>query len=42
LVVDGSSEDLEPLLELMSEPIPWAPGLVLKGDGFTCDFYRKE
>lgn len=27
---------------VMAEPLPWAPGLVLKGDGYTCDFYRKD
>jgi DNA polymerase len=26
----------------MSQPIDWAPGLPLKGDGYVCDFYRKD
>lgn len=32
---------LEEVLGLMKEPIPWAPGLPLKGDGFRNDFYFK-
>jgi DNA polymerase bacteriophage-type len=28
--------------EAMADPIPWAPGLPLRGDGFTTAFYRKE
>lgn len=27
---------------LMAEPIPWAPGLVLKGAGFENDYYMKD
>ena len=27
---------------MMAEPIPWAPGLVLKGAGFECDYYMKD
>ena len=33
---------LQRALEIMAEPIPWAPGLLLKGDGFTCQFYKKD
>jgi len=33
---------LEQVCELMGQPIPWAPGLPLKGDGFECYYYRKE
>lgn len=30
-------------LELMSQPLPWAPGLILKGDGFVAEkYYRKD
>lgn len=32
---------LEEVLGLMKEPISWAPGLPLKGDGFRNDFYFK-
>ncbi|QIB58203.1 DNA polymerase [Blautia producta] len=27
---------------LMAEPIPWAPGLILKGAGFENDYYMKD
>jgi DNA polymerase len=27
---------------LMAEPLPWAPGLLLTGDGFVTNFYRKD
>ena len=33
---------LKQLLQLMADPIPWAPGLLLKGDGFVGDYYRKD
>jgi DNA polymerase len=26
----------------MSTPIDWAPGLPLKGDGYVCDYYKKD
>ncbi|HNW87745.1 MAG TPA: DNA polymerase [Candidatus Limiplasma sp.] len=33
---------LDELLAMMAEPINWAPGLLLKGDGFITDYYRKD
>ncbi len=36
---DGALKDV---LEIMATPIPWAPGLPLKGDGYQCDYYRKD
>lgn len=33
---------LEEVLGLMREPIPWAPGLPLKGAGYRNDFYYKD
>lgn len=33
---------LDEMNELLSQPIPWADGLLLKGDGFVSDFYKKE
>lgn len=33
---------VEGLCALMAEPIPWAPGLVLKGAGFEKEFYIKD
>ena len=34
--------ELQPLLDIMATPIPWAPGLLLKGAGFTCEYYQKD
>ena len=39
--VDGP-EALEDILDIMAEPIPWAPGLPLKGAGFICRYYQKD
>lgn len=33
---------LQSMLEIMATPIPWAPGLVLKGDGYITPYYRKD
>ncbi len=33
---------LHDTLEIMAAPVPWAPGLLLRGDGYTTDFYRKD
>ena len=35
----GSVEEVN---EIMSEPMPWAPGLPLTADGFECDYYQKD
>ena len=45
MVVDVPKEDEDALQRInaaMSEPISWAPGLPLKGDGYICEFYRKD
>lgn len=33
---------VEEICGLMAEPIPWAPGLILKGAGFESNYYRKD
>jgi DNA polymerase len=33
---------LKDICAILTEPLPWAPGLILKADGFVCDFYKKE
>lgn len=38
----GAETRLEELLSLMAAPIPWAPGLLLKGEGFLSNYYRKD
>lgn len=45
MIVDVPVEDTGALAFInaqMAEPIDWAPGLPLKGDGYICDFYRKD
>lgn len=45
MIVDVPREDRDALQRInaaMSEPISWAPGLPLRGDGYECDFYKKD
>jgi len=42
VIVEGPEDKLADILATMAEPIPWAPGLLLKGDGFVSDYYMKE
>jgi DNA polymerase bacteriophage-type len=34
--------DLDRVIEIMREPINWAPGLPLNADGFVADYYMKD
>jgi DNA polymerase len=27
---------------VMGQPIPWAPGLLLRADGYTTKYYKKD
>lgn len=45
MIVDVPVEDTEALARInkaMSDPISWAPGLPLKGDGYETPFYKKD
>lgn len=43
VIVDAQQElTVEDLCALMAEPIPWAPGLILKGAGFEGNYYKKD
>ena len=33
---------LKDISAVMGRPIPWAPGLLLRGDGYLCSFYQKD
>ena len=33
---------VEEMSEIMGRPIPWAPGLPLRADGYACPFYQKD
>jgi hypothetical protein len=37
---DGSR--WEDMAEVMSRPIEWAPGLLLRADGYDTKFYKKD
>jgi DNA polymerase len=39
--VDGPDR-LQEILDIMATPLDWAPGLPLKGAGFTCKYYQKD
>lgn len=38
----GAELALRDISEVMGQPIPWAPGLLLRGDGYLCSFYQKD
>ena len=43
VIIDAPMETtVEAICDLMAEPIPWAPGLVLKGAGFESSYYMKD
>lgn len=43
VIIDAPMETTaEEICSLMAEPIPWAPGLVLKGAGFESSYYMKD
>ena len=43
VVIDApAGASLPEVLALMGRPLPWAPGLPLRADGFRCDFYMKD
>lgn len=43
VIIDAPMETtVEEICNLMAEPIPWAPGLILKGAGFENDYYMKD
>ncbi len=40
--IDENQQVLKTVCELMGRPIPWAPGLPLKADGYECQYYQKD
>lgn len=42
LEVPTEQADIEKVTQIMSMPIPWAPDLPLKAEGFISDFYKKD
>jgi len=41
-VQEEDSSSLEAICRLMGEPVPWAPGLPLRADGYECFYYQKD
>ena len=43
VILDANQDvSVEEICAVMGEPIPWAPGLLLKAEGFECEYYRKD
>lgn len=42
LDVPAEAADIDAVTAIMGQPIPWAPGLPLRADGFITQFYKKE
>lgn len=40
-VLHGDESDLDKVCAIMAEPIEWAPDLILRGDGFVGEYYKK-
>lgn len=38
----GDTKALDTINDIMASPIPWAPDLPLKGDGFESPYYKKD
>ncbi|MFT8709477.1 MAG: DNA polymerase [Sporolactobacillus sp.] len=42
LDVPAERANLGTVIDIMKQPIPWAPGLPLNADGFVNDYYKKD
>jgi DNA polymerase len=42
IIMEMQGGTLKEAEEIMGQPIPWAPGLPLRGDGFETQYYMKE
>lgn len=43
VIIDAPpSVTVDEVCGFMADPIPWAPGLILKGAGFECHYYQKD
>ena len=40
--IDKDRADLDKVIEIMSQPIPWAPDLPLSADGWIDEYFRKD
>ena len=42
IITAGEGQTLDEACTLMGAPLPWAPGLPLRADGYECSSYRKD
>lgn len=42
VVIEGEPGSLHRVNEILAQPIDWAEGLILKGDGYETKYYRKD
>lgn len=43
VIIDAPKETtVDQVCRIMATPIPWAPGLILKGAGFESEYYMKD
>lgn len=45
IIVDVPRTDkdaLQTIMDIMAQPVPWAPGLPLRGDGYETEYYKKD
>lgn len=40
--IEKNRDELKNVINLMSEDIPWAPGLPMRADGYECEYYQKD
>ena len=42
IIEAGKDVSLESICEIMGRTPPWAKGLLLRADGYECEFYKKD
>lgn len=42
VIVEADRDELEKIKAIMGKPLDWAPGLLLKAEGYCSDYYRKD
>lgn len=42
VIVEGTEDQLEEIMDVMAEPLEWAPGLYLPAAGYCSPYYKKD
>ena len=42
VIINAETGNVEEVASIMGQPIDWAPGLLLRADGYECEYYRKD